>query len=100
MGQMAVQGVMCSSHVGWPSREALRRDEACGPTQAFLGGLQRGVGSCNPGPVVDGDGLILSPDSFILKNDQRRAVAFQSFQGFEPTPALPSVRLAFYLVPV
>lgn len=73
MGQMAVQAVMYSSHVGWPSRGASRRDEACGPTQAFLGGLERGVGSCKPGPVVDGDGLILSPDSFILKNDQRQS---------------------------
>lgn len=69
VGQMAVQDVIYNSHVA--SREALHGGEAWwSHTEAFLWGLEREVGSCNPGTAVDGDGLILSPDSFILKNDQ------------------------------
>lgn len=66
---MAVQGIIYNTAMwaGPPGRPrvGVRRG---GPTLRLFSGAWEGVGSCNPGTAVDGDGLILSPDSFILKD--------------------------------
>lgn len=58
--------------MGWPSKGALHRDQGLrAQARAFLWGLDRGVGSCCPGVVVDRDGLIYSLDSFVLEKESR-----------------------------
>lgn len=61
--------------MGQPSKEAMHRDQGLWTqAEAFLGGLEREVGSFNPGIVVDGDGLIYSPDSFALEVSRIAAI--------------------------
>lgn len=53
---------------------ALHRDQGLQTqAEAFLWGLEGGMGSCNPGILVGGGGLIYSPDSFILKESRMPA---------------------------
>lgn len=89
--------------MGWPSREALHRDQGLWThAEAFLWGLERGVGSFNPGTVVDGGGLICSPDSFILKESRISALellCFRAFKGMCPS-CVALIRLAVHLVPL
>lgn len=69
MGQMAVQGTIYNKAVWAGPPGGLAQTQA----EALLWGLEGGMGSCNPGTVVAGGGLICSPDSFMLKESRMPA---------------------------
>lgn len=74
-----------------------------GPRSGLFSGARKGSGLLQSWVLVDGDALIYSRLLCAGEGTERnshKSVAFQSFQGFEPTALLPFIRLAAHCAAV